>query len=66
MTTRSHQTGLAAIVVRVQTRERPALVPAWVEAVEIDMYGGIATLCSRLIEALHLNADSRIIHALVL
>ena len=30
------------------------------------MHAEIATLFSRLIEALHLNADSRIIHALVL
>ena len=30
------------------------------------MHADIATLFSRLIEALHLNADSRIIHALVL
>ncbi|MBX3330201.1 MAG: DUF2127 domain-containing protein [Nitrospira sp.] len=30
------------------------------------MHVDIATLFSRLIEALHLNADSRIMHALVL
>lgn len=29
------------------------------------IYADVATLFSRLIEALHLNADSRIIHALV-
>ena len=30
------------------------------------MHADIATLFSRLIEALHLNSDSRIMHALVL
>lgn len=30
------------------------------------VHADIATLCSRLIEALHLKTDSRIIHALVL
>lgn len=49
----------------VPARERRARVPCWMGQLKL-MHADIATLFSRLIEALHLNADSRIIHAMVL
>lgn len=64
MTTRHHQTGLAAIAVFKLVKGALLLVVGF--GLLKLMHADIATLFSRFIEALHLNADSRIIHALVL
>jgi uncharacterized membrane protein (DUF2068 family) len=64
MTTRTHQTGLAAIAV-FKLVKGTLLLFLGLGLLKL-MHADIATLFSRLIEALHLNADSRIIHALVL
>lgn len=64
MTPRSHQTGLAAIAV-FKLVKGVMLLLLGLGLLKL-MHADIATLFSRLIEALHLNADSRIIHALVL
>lgn len=64
MTTRSHQTGLAAIAV-FKIVKGLLLLLVGLGLLQL-MHAEIATLFSQLIEALHLNADSRIIHALVL
>lgn len=64
MTTRPHQTGIAAIAVFKLVKG--VLLPLVGLGLLRLMHADIATLFSRLIEALHLNADSRIIHALVL
>ncbi|WHZ26171.1 MAG: hypothetical protein OJF51_000966 [Nitrospira sp.] len=64
MTMRSHQTGLAAIAV-FKLMKGVLLLLVGLGLLKL-MHADIATLFSRLIEALHLNADSRIIHALVL
>lgn len=64
MTTRHHQTGLAAIAV-FKLVKGTLLLLLGLGLLKV-MHADIATLFSRLIEALHLNADSRIIHALVL
>lgn len=64
MTTRFHQTGLAAIAV-FKIIKGLLLLLVGVGLLKL-MHAEIATVFSLLIEALHLNADSRIIHALVL
>ena len=64
MTTRTHQTGLALIAV-FKLVKGALLLLVGVGLLKL-MHAEIATLFSRLIEALHLNADSRIIHALAL
>ncbi len=64
MSTRPHQTGLAAIAVFKLVKDSLLLLLG-LGLLKL-MHADIATLFSRLIEALHLNADSRIIHALVL
>lgn len=64
MTTRSHQTGLAVIAV-FKVVKGLLLLLVGLGLLQL-MHAEIATLFSQLIEALHLNADSRIIHALVL
>jgi uncharacterized membrane protein (DUF2068 family) len=64
MTPRSHQTGLAAIAL-FKLVKGALLLLVGLGLLKL-MHADIATLFSRLIEALHLNADSRIIHALVL
>src|SRR5574337_55753 len=64
MTMRHHQTGLAAIAV-FKLVKGMLLLLVGLGLLKL-MHADIATLFSRLIEALHLNADSRIIHALVL
>jgi uncharacterized membrane protein (DUF2068 family) len=64
MTTRSHQTGLAIIAV-FKVVKGLLLLLVGLGLLEL-VHAEIATLFSLLIEALHLNADSRIIHALVL
>lgn len=64
MTTRSHQTGIAAIAV-FKVVKGLLLFLVGLGLLKL-MHAEIATLFSLLIEALHLNADSRIIHALVL
>ena len=64
MTTRSHQTGLAAIAI-FKVAKGVLLLMVGVGLLKL-VHEEIATLFSLLIEALHLNADSRIIHALVL
>ena len=64
MTTCSHQTGLALIAV-FKLVKGALLLLVGLGLLKL-MHAEIATLFSRLIEALHLNADSRIIHALVL
>ncbi|UVT14965.1 MAG: DUF2127 domain-containing protein [Nitrospira sp.] len=64
MTPRSHQTGLAAIAV-FKLVKGVLLLLVGLGLLKL-MHAEIATLFSRLIETLHLNADSRIIHALVL
>jgi uncharacterized membrane protein (DUF2068 family) len=61
---RSHQTGLAAIAV-FKLVKGALLLLVGLGLLKL-MHADIATLFSHLIEALHLNADSRIIHALVL
>lgn len=64
MTTRPHQTGIAVIAVFKFVKGVLLLLvgPGLLKL----MHAEIATLFSLLIETLHLNADSRIIHALVL
>jgi uncharacterized membrane protein (DUF2068 family) len=64
MTTRPHQTGLALIAL-FKLVKGVLLLLLGLGLLRL-MHADIATLFSRLIEALHLNADSRIIHALVL
>lgn len=64
MTTHSHQTGLAVIAL-FKVVKGLLLLMVGLGLLE-SMHADLATLFSRLIEALHLNADSRIIHALVL
>jgi len=64
MTTRPHQTGLAVIAV-FKVVKGLLLLLVGLGLLEL-VHAEIATLFSLLIEALHLNADSRIIHALVL
>ena len=64
MTTRPHQTGLAVIAV-FKVVKGLLLLLVGLSLLEL-VHAEIATLFSLLIEALHLNADSRIIHALVL
>ena len=61
---RSHQTGLVLIAV-FKLLKGVLLLLVGFGLLKL-MHAEIATLFSRLIEALHLNADSRIIHALVL
>lgn len=63
MATRPHQTGLVVIVLFKLVKALLVLVGAGLLKL---MCADIATLFSLLIEALHLNADSRIMHALVL
>jgi uncharacterized membrane protein (DUF2068 family) len=64
MTVRSHHTGLAAIAV-FKVIKGLLLLLVGLGLLKL-MHADIATLFSLLIEALHLNADSRLIHALVL
>ena len=64
MTPRPHQTGLAAIAVFKLVKGALLLILG-LGLLKL-MHADIATLFSRLIETLHLNADSRIIHALIL
>ncbi len=64
MTTHSHQTGLAVIAV-FKVVKGLLLLLVGLGLLQL-MHAEIATLFSLLIEALHLNADSRIMHALVL
>jgi uncharacterized membrane protein (DUF2068 family) len=64
MTTRSHHTGLAVIAV-FKVVKGLLLLLLGLGLLKL-MHAEIATLFSLLIEALHLNADSRFIHILVL
>lgn len=64
MTTHPHQTGLAAIAV-FKLVKGVLLLLVGVGLLKL-MHAEITALLSRLIEGLHLNADSRIIHAVVL
>ena len=64
MATRSHQTGLAVIAV-FKVVKGLLLLLLGLGLLKL-VHAEIATLFSLLIEALHLNADSRLIHALVL
>jgi uncharacterized membrane protein (DUF2068 family) len=64
MTTRRHQTGLA-VIAAFKVVKGLLLLLVGLGLLQL-MHAEIATLFSLLIEALHLNADSRIIHALVL
>ena len=64
MATRSHHTGLAVIAV-FKVVKGLLLLLLGLGLLKL-MHAEIATLFSLLIEALHLNADSRLIHALVL
>jgi uncharacterized membrane protein (DUF2068 family) len=64
MTTRPHQTGLA-VIAAFKVVKGLLLLLVGLGLLQL-MHAEIATLFSLLIEALHLNADSRIIHALVL
>ncbi|MCP9472504.1 MAG: DUF2127 domain-containing protein [Nitrospira sp.] len=64
MTAHSHQTGLVSIALS-KVMKGLLLLMVGLGLLEL-MHADLATLFSRLIEALHLNADSRIIHALVL
>src|SRR5437879_11711142 len=64
MTARSHHTGLAVIAVFKVVK---GLLLLFIGLGLLKLvHDEIATLFSLLIEALHLNADSRLIHALVL
>ena len=64
MTTRSHHTGLAVIAVFKMVKG-VLLLLVGLGLLKL-VHAEIATLFSLLIEALHLNADSRLIHSLVL
>ncbi|THJ25429.1 MAG: DUF2127 domain-containing protein [Nitrospira sp. CG24E] len=64
MTTRSHHTGLAVIAL-FKVVKGLLLLLLGLGLLKL-MHAEIATLFSLLIEALHLNADSRFIHTLVL
>ncbi len=64
MTTRSHHTGLAVIAV-FKVVKGLLLLFLGLGLLKL-VHAEIAMLFSLLIEALHLNADSRLIHALVL
>ena len=64
MTTRSHHTGLAVIAVFKMVKGVLMLLIG-LGLLKL-VHAEIATLFTLLIEALHLNADSRLIHALVL
>ena len=64
MTTRSHHTGLAVITV-FKVVKGLLLLLLGLGLLKL-VHAEIATLFSLLIEGLHLNADSRLIHALVL
>ena len=64
MAIRSHQTGLA-VIAAFKVVKGLLLLLVGLGLLQL-MHAEIATLFSLLIEALHLNADSRIIHALVL
>ena len=64
MTTRSHHTGLAVIAV-FKVVKGLLLLLLGLGLLKL-VHAEIATLFSLLIEALHLNADSRLIHELVL
>ena len=64
MTARSHHTGLAVIAV-FKVVKGLLLLLLGLGLLKL-VHAEIATLFSLLIEALHLNADSRLIHALVL
>ena len=64
MTTRSHHTGLAVMAV-FKVVKGLLLLLVGLGLLKL-MHAEISTLFSLLIEALHLNADSRFIHALVL
>ncbi|MDC8450744.1 MAG: DUF2127 domain-containing protein [Nitrospira sp.] len=64
MTTRFHQTGIAMIAL-FKLVKGVLLLLVGLGLLKL-MHADIATLFSCLIEGLHLNADSRIIHALVL
>ena len=64
MTTRSHHTGLAVIAV-FKVVKGLLLLLLGLGLLKL-MHAEIATLFSLLLEALHLNADSRFIHTLVL
>ena len=64
MTARPHHTGLAVIAV-FKVVKGVLLLLVGLGLLKL-VHADIATLFSLLIEALHLNADSRLIHALVL
>jgi uncharacterized membrane protein (DUF2068 family) len=64
MTTRPHQTGLALIAL-FKVLKGLLLLLVGLGLLKL-VHAEVATLFSLLIETLHLNADSRIIHALVL
>jgi uncharacterized membrane protein (DUF2068 family) len=64
MTTRTYHTGLAVIAV-FKVVKGVLLLLVGLGLLKL-VHAEIATLFSLLIEALHLNADSRLIHALVL
>ncbi|HXT65255.1 MAG TPA: DUF2127 domain-containing protein [Nitrospiraceae bacterium] len=64
MTARTHHTGLAAIAV-FKVVKGVLLLLVGLGLLKL-VHADIATLFSQLIEGLHLNADSRLIHALVL
>lgn len=64
MTTRSHHTGLAVIAV-LKVVKGLLLLLLGLGLLKL-VHAEIATLFSLLIEARHLNADSRLIHSLVL
>ena len=64
MTARSHHTGLAVIAV-FKVVKGVLLLLLGLGLLKL-LHAEIATLFSLLIEALHLNADSRLIHELVL
>jgi len=64
MTTRPHQTGLALIAL-FKVVKGLLLLLVGLGLLKL-VHAEVATLFSLLIETLHLNADSRIIHALVL
>ena len=64
MTARTHHTGLAVIAV-FKVVKGVLLLLVGLGLLKL-VHADIATLFSQVIEGLHLNADSRLIHALVL
>ncbi|HEU4683551.1 MAG TPA: DUF2127 domain-containing protein [Nitrospira sp.] len=64
MTGRAHHRGLAAVAL-FKLVKAGLLLLAGVGLLEL-MHADLATVCAHLLETLHLNADSRLVHSIVL